>query len=111
MILSSDTAGRRSELEAGSVVLQILERIDQEVRIGVAGKFVESLAVGQRHEVNIRTEQISGTLKSILPIRESRTRSVDVILMLDAELDGIRRGDLARLSLERERKEMGSGCL
>ena len=45
---------------------------------------------------------VVGKVKSVLPLRGNGTRSVDVILTLDAEFDGIRRGDLVTLDIRTE---------
>lgn len=94
-------------LPAGSPVLQLLERVEPEVRIGVAGDAIDAVSVGDRLDVTIRGRAVPATVKAVLPLRGSRTRSVDVILTLHAQFDGIRRGDLATLEIARTKRERG----
>jgi hypothetical protein len=51
--------------------------------------------------------EIRGHVSALLPTRDRRGRAVDVIVELDAELDGLRRGDLARLALTRPVESRG----
>jgi RND family efflux transporter MFP subunit len=92
---------------AGDGILHLLERVEPEARIGVAGDSIDAIAVGERHELRVRNRHVSATVKSILPVRGNGTRSVDVVFTLHTEFDGIRRGDLAKLSIERLEFEPG----
>ncbi len=94
-------------LEAGSSVFFLLERVEPEVRIGVAGPSVDVLAGGQSHELNVRDRLIPATIRTILPVRGNGTRSVDVVFTLHTEFDGIRRGDLATLTVDAIEYETG----
>lgn len=86
---------------AGAPAFELLERINPEARIGVAGQLIDAIAVGQRHDLIVRGRAVPAIVRSILPVRDRGTRSVDVILTLQASFNGIRRGDLARLEIER----------
>jgi RND family efflux transporter MFP subunit len=92
---------------AGAPVVHLLESVAPEVRIGVSGDAIDAVAVGQEHSLRIRDRRVRGVVKSVLPVRGNGTRSVDVILSLDAKFDGIRRGDLATLDLQRAKGERG----
>ena len=92
---------------AGSPAFRILETVQPEARVGVAGRLLEELAPGQRRAVHISDKVVAATIRSILPVREGRTRSVDVILTLDSNFDEIRRGDLVRLKLDRKVRREG----
>lgn len=94
-------------IAAGSPVLFLLEQTNPEVRIGIAGAAVDAIRKGQRHPMNIRNRKVWGTVRSILPIRDRGTRSVDVVLVLNVKFNGIRRGDLARLEIKRNIEEPG----
>lgn len=86
---------------AGAPVLHLLERVEPEVRIGVAGPAIDAVSVGDEFELAVRGRQIPATVRAILPVRGNGTRTVDVVLTLHTQFDGIRRGDLATLPLER----------
>lgn len=94
-------------ISTGQRVLHLLERANPEVRIGVAGDAVDRIAPGQRHELIIRGRRIPATIRSVLPVRDRRTRSIDVVFTLHTEFNGIRQGDLARFELERPVDEPG----
>ena len=87
--------------------MHLLERVEPEVRIGVAGDSIDVISPGDQRQVSIRDRIVSATVKSVLPVRGNRTRSVDVVLTLHTEFDGIRRGDLATLAIERREPEPG----
>jgi len=94
-------------VKAGSPVLHLLESVEPEVRIGVAGAAVDVIQAGQKHELRVRNRHVPATVKAVLPVRGNASRTVEVILTLHTQFDGIRRGDLA--TLEIERKEPTSG--
>lgn len=94
-------------LDAGSFVYFLLERVEPEVRIGVAGQSIDALASGQSFELKVRDRLIPATIKTILPVRGKGTRSVDVVFTLHTEFDGIRRGDLATLTVDATKFETG----
>lgn len=91
----------------GSPVVRLLEKSSPEVRVGVGGELIEQVRVGQRLDVLIRSRKVVGWVTAILPTREERARGVDVVIRLEAELDGIREGDLARVSIPRQITEDG----
>ncbi|MCG8693112.1 MAG: efflux RND transporter periplasmic adaptor subunit [Minwuiales bacterium] len=88
-------------IAAGAPVFDLMERAEPEVRIGVAGDAVDRIAVGQTHSLTVRGAPVPATVRAVLPVRDRGTRSVDVVLTLQAEFDGIRRGDLASLEIDR----------
>ncbi|MCG8403772.1 MAG: efflux RND transporter periplasmic adaptor subunit [Phycisphaerales bacterium] len=94
-------------IDAGTPVLRVLERLRPEVRIGVGGAAVDSMTVGQHFNVAIRDRVVDGVVTAILPTRDRSGRGVDVVITLDAELNGIRSGDLARIELKRSVAERG----
>jgi RND family efflux transporter MFP subunit len=89
-------------LAPGTPVVSLLERGSPEARIGIAGSSVDVVRVGQTVSVDIGGVDVDGTVTSILPTRDRAGRAVDVIVRLDAELTAFRRGDLARLEVERD---------
>lgn len=94
-------------IETGQHVLQLLERTKLDIRIGVAGDAVDVLEVGDEHEISIRGRRLQASVRAVLPLRGSGTRSVDVVLRLHAKNADIRPGDLAVLKLERPVEEAG----
>ena len=92
---------------AGAPVALLLERARPEARIGVGGPALDSIAVGDRFGVAIRDRVVPGEVVGVLPTRDAAARGVDVVIGLDAELDGIRRGDLARIDVARPVEDRG----
>ncbi len=92
---------------AGTPIVRLLERKNPEVRIGVGGAAIDRIETGQVYGVQVRDRVVPGAVTAILPTRDRVGRAVDVLLTLDAELDGIRDGDLARVQLERRVEERG----
>ncbi|MEM6560203.1 MAG: efflux RND transporter periplasmic adaptor subunit, partial [Planctomycetota bacterium] len=92
-------------VQPGQAVFQLLDRRKPEARIGLAGPAAEQLAEGDQVTVSVRGRggvvDVAADVARILPTRDARARTVEVVLVLDTELDGIRRGDLATLVLER----------
>ncbi len=86
-------------LPAGSPVVTLQERASRELRVGVAGPLVDTVAVGQRYPVQVRDRTLSGRVKAVLPFRGAGTRTVDVILTLEEAGLRVRSGDLASLEL------------
>lgn len=108
-----DAVIARRYLDAGRVVnpgepvLMLLERSTPEARIGLAGDAAEAVGPGDEVSVRIRGRGVTGRVRRLLPIRDTNTRAVDAIIELDASLDGIRRGDLARLAVPRRVERPG----
>lgn len=94
-------------VEAGTPILHLLESVEPEVRIGVAGGAIDAIKAGQKFKLSVRDWQVAATVKSILPVRGNGTRSVDVIFTLHTQFDGIRRGDLATFKSMRSKAEPG----
>jgi len=86
---------------AGQPVIELLERIAPEARIGIASHDAAAIASGDAFNIMIEGRSYPGTVRNLLPVTARRTRTVEVVIELDAELDGLRRGDLAVLEIER----------
>ena len=91
----------------GKPVVHLLERVEPEVRIGITGRAVDNIQKGDRYELAVRDRLIPATVKAVLPVRDNQTRSVDVVFTLHAEFNGLRRGDLATLSLRQPEESPG----
>ncbi|MGB0766118.1 MAG: efflux RND transporter periplasmic adaptor subunit [Phycisphaeraceae bacterium] len=83
----------------GSPVVLLLERRSPEVRVGIGGDLIDTIRVGQTLDVRVRDQTLAGAVTALLPERSSESRSVDTLVRLDAELNGIRSGDLARVTI------------
>jgi len=90
----------------GLAVLELQERALPEVRIGISGDLVPSLTPGQPRQLTIDAREVPATIRTVIPVRDPSTRTVDVILQLTEELSAVP-GDLARLQVERTISEDG----
>ncbi|MFA9477686.1 efflux RND transporter periplasmic adaptor subunit [Phycisphaerales bacterium AB-hyl4] len=86
----------------GAAVFELLDRHWPRVRVGLAGDAVRRYAAGDVVSVQVNGETVAAEVRSLLPVRERATRMVDVLLVLDGELNDLRRGDTAVLSVERQ---------
>ncbi|MEM6552297.1 MAG: efflux RND transporter periplasmic adaptor subunit [Planctomycetota bacterium] len=75
-------------VSAGQGVLELMESVGPEARVGVAGEAAEQLVVGQRYKVEVGGREVGAEVIAVLPVREARTRAVEVLLRLDARLGG-----------------------
>jgi RND family efflux transporter MFP subunit len=94
-------------VDPGVPVLRLFERARPKARIGVAGGSVASVRLGNTVDILVGEREIRGHVSAVLPTRDRHSRAVDVIVELDAELDGLRRGDLARLAVTRPVESRG----
>lgn len=91
---------------AGSPVLHLIERAAAEVRVGVSADHAATMKPGDTRTVAIGKEEVEATVRSVLPISDPSTRTVDVILQLPAGTAAVP-GDLARLRAEQTVAEPG----
>lgn len=89
----------------GQPVLDLLEVAPPEVRVGLPGDLARNLAPGEQHSLEIDGRSELATLRTVLPVRDPATRTVDAIFSLQA--DAALPGDLARLTLEQPIDEAG----
>lgn len=94
-------------IQPGEPVAELLEREAPEARIGLPPKAAQSLSPGDRVRVEVRAQPLTGTLRELLPVTDPGTRTVEALIVLDAQLDGIRRGDLASIRVERTIEQPG----
>jgi RND family efflux transporter MFP subunit len=96
-------------VSAGTPVLHLLETGRLEVRVGLSAKAASGVAVGERYEVRVRDgELVTAVVERVMPQRDARVRTVDVVLVLeDCEAHGVRDGDLVELAVGREVDERG----
>ncbi len=94
-------------LAAGQPVLSLQEDGPFEIRVGVTGEGLEGLQRGQRREIDVDGRSLMTEVRAVLPIRGAGTRTVDVILGLMEDSDGLRPGDLVNLALVVDVDEAG----
>lgn len=86
-------------IQAGVAVLSLLENTRPEVRIAIASDAINGLVPGSSHILTVGGRHIPAVLRTVLPQRSRATRGVDAVFELGAPFNGIRRGDLAVLTL------------
>lgn len=106
-IVAARAVDEGTVVSAGHAIVDLLEDSYPEVRIGVAGDAIAAISVGQTHTLDVRGNEVPAAVRAVLPVRDRATRSVDVMLTLQAPFNGIRRGDLARLKIDRSVAEPG----
>ena len=84
-------------VDAAVPVLRLLETGRPEVRVGVPRHVAATLVEGEWREVEIGGRVHPARVRSVLPERGERTRTVAVLLTLTPGGDGLRSGDLAEL--------------
>jgi RND family efflux transporter MFP subunit len=99
-VVAERSADEGTVVSPGTVAMTLLDRQNPEVRIGLAGRSIESVRAGEDRIVTINGESVPALVKSILPSRNLGARTVDARLVLGRPLDGIRVGDLASLPVE-----------
>lgn len=88
-----------SVVAAGQPAYRLLEMSRPEIRVGVRNDLVQRIEIGQAFPVQIDNRTVTAAVRSVLPNRNRETRTVDVLLSLPAEVDGIQDGDLAELKI------------
>lgn len=108
----SGTVARRladegAMLALGQPVLTLLETDQLEVRAGISGAVARNLKVGDRLPVRPRDSrevevEWNARIERILPLRDERMQTVDVILKMDeTSTISAREGDLIELAFDR----------
>ncbi|GEM_PF-346044 len=100
-VIARRTVDEGEVLAAGTPVYELLDRASPEARVGAPAAVAESLAVGDSASVRVRGRAIVGRVLALLPVTQRGTRTIEVVIDLDAELDGLRDGDLAGFEAER----------
>jgi len=78
-----------------------------EVRVGISVALAKSLKIGDELVVRADGRELSATLRALLPARNRETRTVDVILTLEAKENALRHGDLVELELSQAIEKSG----
>ncbi|MEM9444880.1 MAG: efflux RND transporter periplasmic adaptor subunit [Verrucomicrobiota bacterium] len=95
-------------VEAGTPIVTVMEMGKPEARIGIAGNSVKQLKIGESHTLVVQGREVEAHIKAILPIRDVRSRSVDVLFDLELSIEEVRDGDLVTLNLKRSIQERGA---
>ncbi|MEM9399777.1 MAG: efflux RND transporter periplasmic adaptor subunit [Verrucomicrobiota bacterium] len=95
-------------VNAGTPIVTLMESGKAEARIGVAGNAVDRLKVGESHTLEILGREVEARVKAILPTRDVRSRSVDVLFDLELAMEEVRDSDLVTLHLKRPVQEKGA---
>ncbi|MEM9056184.1 MAG: efflux RND transporter periplasmic adaptor subunit [Pseudomonadota bacterium] len=90
----------------GQPVFDLQEIAAPEVRIGVPGNLAATLKPGDERLLTVDGRRVSARVRSVLPVRDVVTRTVDAIFVVD-EGNGVIPGDLARLDVEQTVRENG----
>ncbi|MEO1583313.1 MAG: efflux RND transporter periplasmic adaptor subunit [Planctomycetota bacterium] len=97
-IVARRHADTGSLAQPGTAVVTLVERVEPEVRIGVAPAAVPS--IGTEIGVAVRGATYQATVTEVLPEIDRITRTAEVRLALDAQLgDGLRDGDAASIEI------------
>ena len=106
------TVGERSVDEgaivaSGAPVVELIERSELEVRVGVTEEGLRELRPGTRHEVLIHGRPYPAVARAIRPDRNQTTRTITAILRLDVKGVPVYVGDLARVQVEHHIQQPG----
>lgn len=98
------TVGKRSVDEGaivapGAPVIELIERSELEVRVGVTEEGLRELRPGTQHEVLIHDHPYPAVARAIRPDRNQTTRTITAILRLDVTDIPVYVGDLARVQV------------
>lgn len=94
-IIAKRNADEGSIVSPNEDILEVIESGNLEIRAALAGESVDDLQVGDKLEIDIGGDTRELVVSRILPLRDSVTRSIDVILSVPGEWnDRLRDGDI-----------------
>ncbi len=94
-------------IAAGTPVVELLESGQLDVRVGVSEYVLAQLGRGTAQQVIIKGNTYSALIRSVRPDRDQATRTVSVLMTLDAGTDLVRVGDLATVRIDARIDEPG----
>ena len=94
-------------VSAGEPLLRLLEIGRPEVRIGISVALAKSLKNGDERLVRADGRELTATVRALLPTRNRQTRTVDVVLTLEAKGNALRHGDLVDMELSQPVEKSG----
>ncbi len=89
-------------IQAGEPVFHLVEDKRFEVRVGVNNDWLPKIQSQNKHQIRIQDDIYPAVVKSILPLQEDSTRTVDILFELQHSPPNIRQGNLAVLTLQKE---------
>ena len=95
-------------VDAGRPIFHLLETGRLEIRAGLSSRAVAGFSKGQ--SIIVRTaagDEVAAVVARLLPQRDSRTRTVDVILEPEGEGTSLRDGDLVDVPVKRRIEGLG----
>lgn len=95
-------------VRAGEPVLEVMETGALRARVGIDPRVADGLRNGDRIILRTFRQPAIGTVVHVLPQRDPITRTVDVLLELSGDLDGMRDGDLVELPVRSQRNGRGA---
>lgn len=107
-VVSARWVDEGAVVQPGQHIAELIERGSREARVGIAGDSLSLVQLGARYPISAGEHRLVGLVKAILPKREPRARTVDIILRLEADPSGeantldpasLSDGDPIRLSL------------
>jgi RND family efflux transporter MFP subunit len=98
-VLIERLADEGSVLQAGQTVLVLQEAARPEIRVGIAGRLVDDLQVGEIYRLQDGADGFEARLRTVLPVRDTRARTVNALFDPLGEAPALRPGDLVRLEL------------
>ncbi len=93
-------------IAAGAPVLRLQETKTPEARIALANGMADKFKVGDAVTLKKNRHDLPATVKAVLPVRDARARTVDVIFTL-AETATVRPGDLVEITIEQASQKRG----
>lgn len=91
-------------VSAGYPILALQESTPNKVRVGLPGELAENYQIGDTVDLVVNEREMAARVTAILPVRDPRTRTIDVLLMPEEK---VRSGDLVYLNYPVEVKEQG----
>ncbi len=94
-------------ISAGQPVLHILETSQLEIRVGVSSQAISSVDQGDTFQLETSGGPVGATVERILSQRDDQTRTIDVIMKVNASQANLRHGDLVQVPMSLESQENG----
>ena len=94
-------------IQPGEVIVELLETDRMEIRVGVDPATAETLEIGHVLKVSAGNHALDARITSVLPLRNSQTRTVSTILSVTDDGTTLRHGDLIEISLKKTVESAG----
>ena len=94
-------------LAAGAPLFTLTSKQAYQIRLAVPADMLSIFALGEMVSVEFENGQLNGKVLQHLPIRNRQTRTIDVLVSVNAD-DGLRPGDMAKVRGEKRHAETGA---